>query len=663
MKVRLTYILLSIFFLTSLALAGNFKAGATVRIITPDPLLLVSGGVGIPKPVKEKKGDLFARALVLERNDIRVAIVGIDNLGWPSLLSDRARKLIKNIPPENILIGATHTHSAPDAYGFADEQGNSGVDMDYLDWCVKQVADAVNEAVTKLEPVDLKIAVGEAKGKIAYNYYADKLYDPRCGVIQAIATTGEKAGHPIATLVNYAVHPEVIGSNQGILSPDLCGPLYDRIESKAGGVAIFMNSALGGMVTADIRRSDGGESRTWEECIRIGELLADEALRIIAPAQIQENPMLYCNYKDIYLPVDSDLMRLVFKYSLLKYDLGDNYQLTTRLNLLDIGTAQVLTIPGEALPNIGFYLKRKMPGDQDFLFGLTNDAYGYILTKEDFNSFKRYDYISRTSLGEYTGAIYVDECLDLIKSSPKPMARIPKHGGIYVVAHRGAHKDIPENTIPAYQKAIDMGADYVEIDVRTSKDGKFVSIHNSKVDAYASGVTGPVKDLTLAELRALDIGSRIGPQWKGSRIPTFEEILDLCKGKCGIYLDLKEAPVDRLIEVIRKHGMEQDVIWCLSDPKAIREVASLCSECYPMPDPNPDDLAGFQVILDQIKPSVVAPVWSDFSRELVKMAHTAGALVIVDEKDRSSWQQAWEWGADGIQTDHPEELIEYLSRQ
>jgi glycerophosphoryl diester phosphodiesterase len=303
-----------------------------------------------------------------------------------------------------------------------------------------------------------------------------------------------------------------------------------------------------------------------------------------------------------------------------------------------------------------------MNTDQAFLFGLTNDAYGYILVKEDFNSFERYNYISRTSLGEYTGEIYIEECLDLIQSSPKAMKRIPKHGGIYVVAHRGAHAGIPENTLPAYQKAIDIGVDYVEVDVRTSKDGKFVSIHNSTVDAYVSGVTGKVKDFTLAELRALDIGSRIGSQWKDTRIPTLEEILQLCKGKCGIYLDLKDASIDQLIEVIKKHDMEHDVIWCLSDSKEIEEVASLCSECYPMPDPDPDDLAGFQAILKRINPSVVAPVWSDFSKELVDISHAAGALVIVDEKDRSSWKQALEWDADGIQTDHPEELIRYLKR-
>ena len=93
---------------------------------------------------------------------------------------------------------------------------------------------------------------------------------------------------------------------------------------------------------------------------------------------------------------------------------------TTQLNLVNVGNAQILTIPGEALPNIGYYLKRKMRGQHNLLFGLTNDAFGYILTKEDFGSFKRYDYVSRTSLGERTGDILVDEALKLVAESPAP---------------------------------------------------------------------------------------------------------------------------------------------------------------------------------------------------------------------------------------------------
>ncbi len=97
---------------------SGIKAGAAKRIITPEKFLPISGGIGTPLPATQKKGDLFARVMVLEKGDTRVAIVGIDNLGWPSVLANKVRKLVPSIPPDNILIGVTHTHSAPDAYGF-----------------------------------------------------------------------------------------------------------------------------------------------------------------------------------------------------------------------------------------------------------------------------------------------------------------------------------------------------------------------------------------------------------------------------------------------------------------------------------------------------------------------------------------------------------------
>lgn len=391
-----------------------------MRVITPDPLLPVSGGIGTPKKASQKNGDLYARALVMEKGGVRIAIVNVDNLGWPAALGNQSRKLIKGIPPENVLIGATHTHSGPDAYGFPNEKGESFADLAYLDRCVRQIADAVNEAVGKLEDASLKIAVGDAKGKIAYNYYADQLYDPRCGVIQAVAASGANRGKAIATLVNYAVHPEVIGSGRGILSPDICGPLYDRIESQGGGIAVFMNGAQGGMVTADNRLENGKEANDWNECKRIGELLADEALRIVKEAALQENPDLYCTSRKIEFPVDSEIMRFILQKSPIKNEMAGDNRVVTTLNLLNIGTAQVLTVPGEALPNIGYYVKRNMRTKQPFLFGLTNDAFGYMLTKVDFNSFKRYEYVSRTSLGEMTGEIYMEQALKLVKESPAP---------------------------------------------------------------------------------------------------------------------------------------------------------------------------------------------------------------------------------------------------
>ncbi len=396
------------------AYAQSWKAGAAVRVITPDPLLPVSGGIGTPQPATQQKGDLFVRAMVLELGDTRVAFVSVDNLGWPAVLGDRSRALVTGIPPGNILIGATHTHSAPDAYGFPGQDGEHHADLAYLDHCVQLIADAVNEAVGRLQPAHVNVAMGDAKGKIAFNYYAEDLYDPRCGVIQAVSASGEV----IATLVNYAIHPEVIGSKRGILSPDLCGPLYERIEQRAGGVAVFMNGALGGMVTADNRPDGPGVVvDPWAECVRIGTLLADEALRLLDEGGLAASPELACVHSTVTFPIESPLMRHILAHSPLRYDTpsGPDDSIATQLNALRIGPATILTIPGEALPNIGYYLKRNMNSDFPFLFGLTNDAFGYILTKVDYDSFERYNYITRTSLGEMTGEYFMDAALALLR--------------------------------------------------------------------------------------------------------------------------------------------------------------------------------------------------------------------------------------------------------
>lgn len=394
---------------------ADLKVGTAIKIITPDPLLPVSGGVGIPNPATEKWGELTTRALVITKDDIKIAIVAIDNLGVPKLIGDRIRDLVPDIRPENILIGVSHTHSAPDVYGFADENGNSGTDLEYIDFLVQKSAAAINEANSNLQSAYLKIAVGEAKGKIAYNAYAPKLYDPRCGVMQFISPSDSKV---ISSLINYAIHPEVVGNDKGVCTPDLIAPMYDKVESEVGGMAIFMNGAIGGMVTADNRRENGKEVKDWDECIRIGELLATESLRIIADVETQIDPDLFISHKDFSIPIESDLMKFILKHAIIDYPISEDGAVSTRINLINIGGAQAITIPGEALPNIGYYIKRNMNTDKAFIFGLTNDAYGYIITKEDFNSFKTYNYISRTSLGERTGEIVINQAMELIKASP-----------------------------------------------------------------------------------------------------------------------------------------------------------------------------------------------------------------------------------------------------
>lgn len=238
----------------------------------------------------------------------------------------------------------------------------------------------------------------------------------------------------------------------------------------------------------------------------------------------------------------------------------------------------------------------------------------------------------------------------------------PKNGNTYVIAHRGVHIGIPENSLAAYQKAIDIGCDYVEVDARSTKDGVIVSVHNSTVDAYVKGITGRVNDFTLEEIKKLDIGSRVGPEWKDTRVATMEEVIQLCQGKIGIYLDLKEPLVEELVEMIKKYDMEQDVVWCIPSRRmdAILKVKELCPNCIPMPDPGNEK--NVLSSIEQAKPLVIAPVMGDFSETYVPKAHAKGVKVFLDE-DKGG-EKEWNWilnlGTDGIQTDNPEALIKYI---
>ena len=237
--------------------------------------------------------------------------------------------------------------------------------------------------------------------------------------------------------------------------------------------------------------------------------------------------------------------------------------------------------------------------------------------------------------------------------------------GIYVIAHRGAHIGIPENSLPAIQKAIDLGCDFVEIDTRMTKDGRIVSVHNAFVDEYVIGKTGKVKDFTLEEIQKLDIGEKTGADWKNTRIPTIEEILELCRGKIGIYLDLKEPLVPELLQIIHKYDMERDIIWYIpaSRMEIIKQLQNLCPDCIPTPDPGPEK--NIKEVVAQVHPLIQASDMGQLTESFVKTAHAGNAKVFVDEKKGTpeEWQQIIDWGTDGIQTDDPAALIEFLKKR
>lgn len=143
---------------------------------------------------------------------------------------------------------------------------------------------------------------------------------------------------------------------------------------------------------------------------------------------------------------------------------------------------------------------------------------------------------------------------------------------IYVAAHRGWCSDYPENTMPAFQAAIDVGVDQLETDVRITRDGELVLIHDATVDRTTNG-TGKVCDKLFAELRALDAGSYKGEQFRGTQIPTFIELMELIKDHPTMTLDieLKEYPTagheevayevcDRVLKIVDEYGFTDRIV-------------------------------------------------------------------------------------------------------
>ena len=132
---------------------------------------------------------------------------------------------------------------------------------------------------------------------------------------------------------------------------------------------------------------------------------------------------------------------------------------------------------------------------------------------------------------------------------------------LMVIAHRGASSYAPENTLAAFDLALQMKVRHLELDVDFTSDGHIVVIHDDTVDRTTNGY-GPVTSHTLAVLRGFDAGSWFGTQFAGERIPTFDEVLARYKGGVHLHTELKgHSPylAQRTADLIRKHGMEGQV--------------------------------------------------------------------------------------------------------
>jgi glycerophosphoryl diester phosphodiesterase len=231
---------------------------------------------------------------------------------------------------------------------------------------------------------------------------------------------------------------------------------------------------------------------------------------------------------------------------------------------------------------------------------------------------------------------------------------------VHVIAHRGEHLNHPENTLPAYRAAIEAGADFFELDVRTTSDGRLVLMHDARVDRTTDGA-GELSRMSFDEIRSLDAGVRRGNEFRGVRVPTFTEALELAKGRCGVYVDIKQARAEDIVREVRAAGMERHSVF-YGGLETLAVLHRLEPEWRVMPEAV--SLENLEGALALLAPKVVAFDARDFTDALIARAKRAGALVFVDRLgplDRpAAWEEAIQSGADGIQTDHPAELARFL---
>jgi glycerophosphoryl diester phosphodiesterase len=234
----------------------------------------------------------------------------------------------------------------------------------------------------------------------------------------------------------------------------------------------------------------------------------------------------------------------------------------------------------------------------------------------------------------------------------------------WVIAHRGASAVAPENTMAAFRRAVELGADCVEADMHLSRDGKIVVLHDATLARTTNG-EGLVKNFTLPELREFEAGSWFSPEFKGERIPALEELLDFAgQADLSLYLEIKGGTgsgIERaVIGALRGRKEAQGTVVLSFDPAVIGRIRQLDRLLMTglLFEADPD-----LMVLEAIRVGArqIAPRGDCVSAELCAEAHRRGLKVVtwtINEPEQVCPLAAA--GVDGMISDYPDRVIAAL---
>ncbi len=231
-----------------------------------------------------------------------------------------------------------------------------------------------------------------------------------------------------------------------------------------------------------------------------------------------------------------------------------------------------------------------------------------------------------------------------------------------IFAHRGASAHAPENTLAAFELALQQGADALELDVKLSADGHVIVIHDPTVDR-TTGARGRVKDLTLADLRALDAGSFFSASFRGEKIPTLEEVFEAVGRRTFINVELTnyKTPRDHLVEsvcmLVKKFGLQKRILF-----SSFLAVNLVSARRY-LPEV-PTALLALNGILGWWprsfgfafgKYDALHPNLKDTTPNLIYFAHRLRRRIHVwTVNEEADLRRLFKWNVDGVFTDDPQ---------
>ncbi|GMW00595.1 MAG: glycerophosphoryl diester phosphodiesterase [Candidatus Hydrogenedentota bacterium] len=224
---------------------------------------------------------------------------------------------------------------------------------------------------------------------------------------------------------------------------------------------------------------------------------------------------------------------------------------------------------------------------------------------------------------------------------------------VEIVVHRGANEYAPENTMAAGKKCVEFGADYVEVDVRTSADGVFYIMHDNDIARTTDG-EGFLHKMTAAQLDTLDAGSWFSDQFKGEPVPRLDAYLDWAKGKIKIYFDVKAADIPALVALVRKKDFENDCFFWFGIPMQARKFREIAPDLALKINANtPEEVRKAK---SEYNCQIIECGVNDITPELKEVCGELNIKIMVraGEKDEAVFREIIKREADMVNLDHPD---------